>query len=253
MQVDDQDRSKRQKVTHGTGMELEGLVMEAEFDRLQRYADADSYLDKIVSKDCKEREAVRKDLLQLGVHSSVHVAEVFSDLGNWCFVHRLGPTLGLALDLRTGCDLNDPAQRAKVWSHLQRERSILIVGSWSVRGARTTHMRWMIDTYRWQVSQGRFFVNQHTGNSHPKAESCAMKAVLVSRVDCWRTFFTNCEEISKLNCRSHIAENCVLAMIHGLRQALTRLAVCRHLNLGRQWVNPVLQRWPVAITCITKM
>ena len=38
MQVDesDQDRSKRQKIMHGTDMELEGLVMEAEFDRLQR-------------------------------------------------------------------------------------------------------------------------------------------------------------------------------------------------------------------------
>ena len=45
--------------------------MEAEFDRLQRYADrsflvqamhTDSYLDEILSKGCKEREAVKKDL-----------------------------------------------------------------------------------------------------------------------------------------------------------------------------------------------
>ena len=65
--------------------------MKAEFDRLQRYADCsflvqakqdiDSYLDKSVSKDCKEREAVKKDLFQLGVHSSGHVAEVFSNPG----------------------------------------------------------------------------------------------------------------------------------------------------------------------------
>ena len=41
MQVDesDHDHSKRQKLVHGTDMELEGLVMEAEFDRLQRYSD----------------------------------------------------------------------------------------------------------------------------------------------------------------------------------------------------------------------
>ena len=41
MQVDesDQDPSKKQKVAHGTDMELEGLVMEAEFDRFQREAD----------------------------------------------------------------------------------------------------------------------------------------------------------------------------------------------------------------------
>ena len=59
MQVDEsnQDSSKRQKVTHGADMELEGLVMESERDRLQRYSDcdflmqvkqnADVYLDSI--------------------------------------------------------------------------------------------------------------------------------------------------------------------------------------------------------------
>ena len=43
MHVDesDQDSSKRKKVTHGTDMELEGLVMESEIDRLQRYSDSD--------------------------------------------------------------------------------------------------------------------------------------------------------------------------------------------------------------------
>ena len=43
-----QDSSKRQKVTHGADMELEGLVMDSERDRLQRYSDyADVYLDRI--------------------------------------------------------------------------------------------------------------------------------------------------------------------------------------------------------------
>ena len=43
MQVDEnnQDSSKRQKVTHGAEMELEGLVMESERDRLQRHSDCD--------------------------------------------------------------------------------------------------------------------------------------------------------------------------------------------------------------------
>ena len=36
----DQDRSKMQKIMRGTDMELEGLVMEAEFDRLQRHPDS---------------------------------------------------------------------------------------------------------------------------------------------------------------------------------------------------------------------
>ena len=43
MQVDEsnQDGSKRQKLTRGADMELEGLVMESERDRLQRYSDSD--------------------------------------------------------------------------------------------------------------------------------------------------------------------------------------------------------------------
>ena len=67
MQVDEsnQDSSKRQTVTHGADMELEGLVMESERDRLQRYSDsdflvqvkqnADVYLDRNVSNDHRER------------------------------------------------------------------------------------------------------------------------------------------------------------------------------------------------------
>ena len=42
-----------------------------------------------------------------------------------------------------------------------------------------------------------------------------MKSILLSYVDGWRTFVTNSEEIhnnfSKLNCRSHVAENCIVA------------------------------------------
>ena len=76
MQVDEsnEDRSKRQKVTHGADMELEGLVMESEQDRLQRYSDcdflmqvkqnADTYLDRIFSNDHRKREIVKKELIQ---------------------------------------------------------------------------------------------------------------------------------------------------------------------------------------------
>ena len=43
MQVDEsnQDSSKRQTVAHGAQMELEGLVMASDRDRLQRYTDCD--------------------------------------------------------------------------------------------------------------------------------------------------------------------------------------------------------------------
>ena len=98
------------------------------------------------------------------------VAEVFSSPRTARFVHRFGLTPGVSFDLRTGWDLNDPAQRGKMWSHLQHERSILIIGSWSGHSAGKTHMRWMMDTYRWQVAQGRFFVHQYSGKLFWNAE-----------------------------------------------------------------------------------
>ena len=58
MQVDENNQdSSKDKVTHGADVDLEGLVMESERDRLQRYSDrdflmqvrqnADVYLDRI--------------------------------------------------------------------------------------------------------------------------------------------------------------------------------------------------------------
>ena len=52
-------------------------------------------------------------------------------------------------------------------------------------------MRWMIDVYRWQVSQGRFFVHEQSGNLLVTAELCAMKSVLVSRIDRWLKFLAS--------------------------------------------------------------
>ena len=79
-----------------------------------------------VSTDRRKRETMKKELVQLGVHPSVHVAEVFPSFWTARFVHRFGLTPGSAFDLRTGWDLNDPARRAKMWSQLLRERPLLI-------------------------------------------------------------------------------------------------------------------------------
>ena len=113
----------------------------------------------ILSNHHRKRETLKKELIQLGVRPSVHVAEVFSSPRTARLVHRFGLTPGSAFDLRRGSDLNGPAQRAKMWSHLQRERPILIVGSWSGHGAGTSHKRWMMDIYPWQIAQGRFLVH----------------------------------------------------------------------------------------------
>ena len=166
-------------------------------------------LDRFFSNDHRKRETVKKQFVQLGVHSSVPAAEVFSSPRTARLFQRFGLTPGLSFDLRTGWDLNDPARRAKMWSHMQHERSIVIAGSWSGHIARTSHMRWMMDMYRWQVVQGRFFVHQYSWKLFRNAGFCTVKSILVFYVDGWRTFVTNCEEIhsnlSKLSRSSHVA------------------------------------------------
>ena len=93
-----------------------------------------------------------------------------------------------------------------------------------------------MDIYRWQAAQGRFFVHQYSGKLFRNAEFCTMRLILVYCVDGWRTFVTNFEEIhsnfSWLNCRSQVAENCIVAVILGWRQALTRIGCLQAFESG---------------------
>ena len=171
------------------------------------------------------RNIVKKELIHSGVHPSVHVTEVFSSPGDARLVHRFGLTPGSAFDLRTGWDLNDTAQRAKMWSHLQHDRPTLIVGSWS---GQDEDVSLYTNTLKICLRMQRF--------------------VQLNRLWCLvstgMTFLTNCEDIhnhlSKLNCRSHIAENCFAAMIRGLRQALTRIGCLQAFESGPTVEEPCL-------------
>ena len=130
MQLDEtnEDHSKTQKVTRGADTELQKLVVISERDRLQRSLtdflmqvkqNADVYIDRFFSNDRRKRAIVKKELIQLRVHPSVHVAEVFSSPRRTArFVHRFGLTAGIAFDLRTGWELHDSAQRAKKCGHI---------------------------------------------------------------------------------------------------------------------------------------
>ena len=51
----------------------------------------------IFSNDRRKRESVMIELIRLGVHPSVRVAEVFSSPRTARLVHRFGLTLGLTL------------------------------------------------------------------------------------------------------------------------------------------------------------
>ena len=212
-QVDesDQDCSKRQRILLKTHMELEGLDKNC-FSNIARR-------DKLRGRICCSKVSVHQFALQK-----------CSQILDKCVLSAdLVSLLDWRPDLRTGWDLDDLAHRANVWSLLQQERPILIVGNWSGVGTRMTHTRWMIDIHHWQVSQGLFFVHEQSRMMSVHVELCAMKSVLVSGVDRWKSFLTNCEEahnnLSKLSLS--VADHCVLAMVRGLRQALTRIVVCR--------------------------
>ena len=107
-QIDEnnEDRSKK-KVIHDAGKELE-RYSDCDF-LMQAKQKADIYFDNIFSNDHQKKKTVEK-LIQSGVH----VAEVFSSPRTARLVHRFGLTPGLAFDLRTGRDLNDPARNAKI-------------------------------------------------------------------------------------------------------------------------------------------
>ena len=93
-------------------------------------------------------------------------------------------------------------------------------------------------------AEGRFFAHQYSGQLLRNTEFCAMKSIWVSYVDGWRTFVTNCEEIhnniSKLDCRSHVAEHCIVAVILGLRQALIQIGCLQSFELGPTVEEPCL-------------
>ena len=93
-----------------------------------------------------------------------------------------------------------------------------------------------LDCWEMEWTQCRNVTHEVDDGHFPLASCSTTKSILVSYVDGWRTFVTNCEEIhsnlSKLNCRSHVVENCVVALILGLRQALTRIGCLQTFESG---------------------
>ena len=120
-----------------------------------------------------------EELLEL-TSKSVDVAEIFCPprFTERAGRHKLNP--GLALDLRTGWDLNDPKHIAAMWRYLDKAKPMLVVGSPECgpfsklaslnKGkpayAKTlrdglAHLRLMCRVYEYQVAQGRLFLHEH--------------------------------------------------------------------------------------------
>ena len=140
----------------------------------------DRFLERM-GFECAERRAVRRDLEKLGQNlNDVHVAEIFSPPRVTAETHRFGLTPGMAFDIRTGWNLDDPRKLKQLWRYLRTERPMLIIGPSECRAfsslqslnrdspnfkrtlqAGIRHMRIMMQIYQWQAAQGRWFLHEN--------------------------------------------------------------------------------------------
>ena len=140
----------------------------------------DDFLERI-GFECAERQAVRQDLEKLGQNlNDVHVAEIFSPPRATAESHRFGLTPGLVFDIRTGWNLDDPKKLEQIWEYLRTERPTLTIGSSECDAinslqslnrdspnfqraleAGIRHMRTIVQIYRWQEAQGRWFLHEN--------------------------------------------------------------------------------------------
>ena len=195
----------------------------------------------IFSNDRRKRETVKKELIQLGVRPSVHVAEVFQVLGlHVLSTDLVSPWIGVGFANRMG--LERPCPTCKNVVTFATRKANVDCGE----------LEW---TQCWDVTH-------EVDDGHPPLASCSRTFLctpalwkvasecreLCNEIDfglvcrLLENVITNCEEIhnnpSKLNCRSHVAENCILAMIRGLRQALTRIDCVQAFESGRTVEEP---------------
>ena len=140
----------------------------------------DCFLEQI-GFECAERRAVWRDLEQPGQNLyDVHVAEFFSPPRATAESHRFGLTPGLVFDVRNGWNLDDPRELEQIWEYLRTERPMLIIGSPECEAinrlqslnrdspnfqrnleAGIRHMRSLMQIYRWQAAQGRWFLHEN--------------------------------------------------------------------------------------------
>ena len=76
--------------------------------------------------------------------------------------HRYGLTPGIAVDLRTGWNLNSHDEVNHLWELLKQEKPVLIIGS-PGKASREgmLHLKVMCEIYEWQHKRGGLFLHEH--------------------------------------------------------------------------------------------
>ena len=139
--------------------------------------DEERCLEKLGFESDTRREALQM-VRRLG--AGCHVSEVFCPPRFTAMAHRYGLTPGIAFDLRSGWDLDDPKAQKAVWEHLETERPFLVVGSLECKAfsslhnlnpdspkyretlaAGRRHLEFVCQIYKYQSRHGRLFLHEH--------------------------------------------------------------------------------------------
>ena len=167
--------------------------------------------DKVWDQD--EREVLNKLGIESSAHSEVlgmlmavgcqtHVSEIFCPPRFTARCNRLGLTPGLAMDLRTGWNFDEPADRDAAWKHLKHEQPYLLIGSpeckafsqlrylhsGSAKYAETLkkgleHLRLVCAMYKYQVEHGRLFLHEHPWQASSWSARCVQEVLELPGVE----------------------------------------------------------------------
>jgi len=177
--AEDEPAGRRKKLTKGTDLSALGDLFE-----LSIVDPEDEEFVALVSEAPKlKAKLLRFDdeicTMQVPV-PKVHVAEVFCPprLTTRAPMHGLSP--GIAVDLRTGWDLNDERHVAALWRYIKLVKPLVILGSPECKGFSRLqglnigkpgyeeslkqgmrHLRLCCEIYEHQMRHGRYFVHEH--------------------------------------------------------------------------------------------
>ena len=169
----------------------------SELEQAGWLGDEERCLDKLGFDSGTRREALQL-VKRLG--AGCHVSEVFCPPRFTAMAHRYGLTPGLAFDLRSGWDLDDPQAQKAVWEHLRTERPLLVVGSPECKAfsalhnlnpdspkyratleAGRRHLEFVSRVYEYQSEQGRLFLHEHPLAATSWREPCIQRVAGLPR------------------------------------------------------------------------
>ncbi|MDA8582760.1 hypothetical protein N9L68_00975 [bacterium] len=122
--------------------------------------------------------------MMLKILSGADISEIYSPERVISEARRFGLQAGLAMDLLTGWDFNNPEDRTRAETHQNSVKPLLLIGSpmctmfsalqslsgWNAAKQKhfeesCGHVRWTFKLYQRQLDEGRLFLHEHPANA----------------------------------------------------------------------------------------